>query len=123
MRHKLVYCATPSRLAHLAIDIMDYVSDKGYVPFQPLIALPREFCEEGNAGRDGAIDICLAFVETCPKFWLFGISEGTLKEIIRALEIERKPRLINGFDTEREKFYAELGPKFGYPLKGLSWLD
>ena len=120
---KLVYCATPSRLAHLADEITKYVSDLGFAPLHPFPALPRKFYEDGHIGRDGTMEICLGLVEFCPLFLLFGISEGTLLELKRAISLGKPIVLIDGFDSERDNFYENLKEKHANPLKELKWVS
>jgi hypothetical protein len=106
---QLVYCATPSRLSHLAEDISQYTHEKGYAPLQPLTALPRQHFEDNpQVGREKTMGYCLEIVDWCKEFWLFGISKGTVREFLSAIDSRKPIRLITGFDSEWESKAVEL---------------
>ncbi len=78
---KLIYCATPSRLADKTSAIMDYVTAQGFGPFHPFQAFDIARFENGPVGRELTLAFCCRAIEICDEFWLFGISEGTLREL------------------------------------------
>ena len=121
----LIYCAMPSRLIHRMKDVMDYVTGQGLAPLHPFQALPYERFE-GNpkVGRIKAMEYCLRLVTIADKFYMFGVSNGTLEEVVYAIKI-KKPVVLQfkGFDLEWQKFYKELGSKYGNPLDKIIELD
>jgi len=113
-----VYAATPSRLAHKKDEICKFISDKGYLPFHPFNAFPYELYEgHPKVGREKAMKVCQKAVKDNTHFWIFGISEGTLGELVYANE-ENKPiqRYYEQFDPDWKQFYEQLGKKYGDPL-------
>ncbi len=115
---KLIYCATPSRLVNKIDEIMDFVTNRGYAPLHPFQALPYDRFE-GNSeiGRTKSMEWCLRLVDVSDEFWMFGVSIGTLDEVTHAIKIVKPVTLhFDGFDPKWEKFYKELGHKYGNPL-------
>jgi hypothetical protein len=115
---ELIYCAMPSRLIHKMKDIMDYVTNQGYAPLHPFQALPYERFE-GNPkiGRIKAMEYCLRLIDISDKFYMFGVSNGTLEEVVHAIKIGKPVVLqFEAFDIDWKKFYAELGQKYGNPI-------
>lgn len=115
---KLIYCATPSRISDRIKDIMDFVTNLGYAPLHPLQAFPYERYE-GNTriGRLKTIEWCLRLIEISDKFYMFGVSNGTLEEVVHAVKIMKPITLMfDGFDPEWRKYYEELGSKYGNPI-------
>ncbi len=53
------------------------------------------------------------------RLWLFGISDGTLLEVLEAQHLEKPVELHLQFDPEWLKFYQQLGQKYGNPLDEL----
>ncbi|MFH1590241.1 MAG: hypothetical protein ABIB43_06765 [archaeon] len=118
---KLIYCATPSRLVHRLDDIMDFVTNEGNAPLHPFQAFPFERYE-GNpmVGRIKSMEYCLRLIDISDEFYMFGVSEGTLEEVSHAIKINKPIKLqFDSFDPEWEKFYQELGPKYGDPIDNL----
>jgi hypothetical protein len=88
---KLIYCATPSRLVEYREIIMDFVTNQGLAPLHPFQAFPfNRFEGNPKVGRAKSMEYCLRAVEMADEFWMFGISNGTLQEVVEALRI-RKP--------------------------------
>ena len=117
---KLIYCATPSRLANKKKEIMDFVTRKGLGPFHPFQAFEYERFEGGPIGREQTMKFCCRAIDICDEFWLFGISQGTLTELNYALKRGRAVNLIlNEFDKDWQKEYETLKDKFGDPLSKL----
>lgn len=117
----LVYCATPSRIAVKKSEICDFVIKEGKLPFHPFFAFPYEFYE-GNpeVGRDKTMAACLYALEFCSEFWLFGISDGTMQELVHAKKIGKPIRLfMEQFDPDGEEYYENLSEKYGDPLKDI----
>ncbi len=115
----LIYCATPSRLKDKTEEIMDLVTNEGNAPFHPFQAFPFERFE-GNlkVGRDDSMEWCLNSIGICNAFYLFGVSDGTLQELVYAKTV--KPVFLHlEFDSEWEKHYEILGKKYDYPLEGM----
>ena len=114
---KLVYCATPARLAYKKKEIMENVVKQGYAPFHPFQAFPREFFEDGLVGREKTMEFCRRSIEICDEFWLYGISDGTLNELNYAICLNKPIRLFLEFDPEWKKFYENLKSKYDNPLE------
>lgn len=115
---ELIYCATPSRLVHRMSDIMDFVANQGHASLHPFQAFPYERFE-GNPriGREKSMEWCLRLIDISDEFWMFGVSDGTLKEVVHAIKIEKPIALkFEGFDNEWEKFYKTLGKEYGNPI-------
>lgn len=119
--NKLMYCATPSRLAHKTDEIMQLVREMGYVPLHPFKALPYEFFEgDPKVGREFTMKCCYRLIDTCDDFGMFGVSEGTLGEIIHARERIIMPIHIDlRFDPNWQEFYQKLAKQFGNPFASL----
>ena len=118
---KLIYCATPSRIASKLNDIMDFVTGQGYAPLHPFQAFPYERFE-GNPliGRVKAMEFCLRLIKISDELWMFGVSDGTLEEVVYAKGINKPIKIkFDNFDSEWKRFYQELGQKYGNPLIGL----
>ena len=114
---KLIYCATPSRIAHRMKDIMDFVTNQGYAPLHPFQAFPCERFEENpRIGRAKSMEWCLKLIDISDEFWMFGVSNGALEEVVHAKTIIPVSLKFDGFDPEWEKFYEELGPKYKNPI-------
>ncbi|HLD04663.1 MAG TPA: hypothetical protein VJG90_03000 [Candidatus Nanoarchaeia archaeon] len=48
---------------------------------------------------------------------MFGVSKGTLEEVVHALGKGKKVRLfLDEFDPEWRRYYSEIGPSYGKPL-------
>ncbi|PIN80614.1 hypothetical protein COV11_03725 [Candidatus Woesearchaeota archaeon CG10_big_fil_rev_8_21_14_0_10_30_7] len=115
---KLIYCATPSRLVYKIDKIMDFVTNQGNAPLHPFQAFPYERYE-GNprVGRTKSMEWCLRLVDICDEFYMFGVSNGTLEEVAYAIKTIKPVTLqFDGFDLEWDKFYQEIGQKYGNPL-------
>lgn len=117
---ELIYCATPSRLVHRLNDMIDLVTNQGDGPLHPFLALPYDRYEEGPVGRAVTMEFCLRLVNICDRFYMFGVSEGTMKEVVHAIGMKKPISLkFDGFDSDWKKFYNILGPKYGNPLDKL----
>lgn len=114
---KLIYCATPSRLSHKTVEIMNFVTYRGCAPLHPFQALPYERFE-GNPiiGRAKSMEWCLKLIEISDEFWMFGVSSETLEEVVYAKKIVKPVRLFLDFDFEWKKYYQELKDKYENPL-------
>lgn len=121
---KLIYCATPGRLAQYREIIMDFVTNKGFAPFHPFQSFPFERYE-GNqrVGRTKSMEYCLRAVNMCDEFWMFGISQGTLQEVVEAIKTGKPIHLHfqdwTPGDIEWKKYYTELGHKYNNPIDNL----
>jgi len=121
---ELIYCATPSRLSQYTDMIMDFVSERSHAPFHPFKAFPFDRFEGNPAvGRDLSMEYCARAVEMCDQFWMFGVSEGTLTEIRKAIG-SKKPMEVHledwkPGDTDWREHYDTLRQQFGNPLDGL----
>lgn len=117
---KLIYCAAPSRLVHKKDEIMDFVTKQGYGPLHPFQAYPYERFEGGPIGREKSMEFCLRLIDVCDEFWMFGVSNGTLEELVYSIKIGKPIKLhFNDFDDNWAKFYKEIGEKYGNPLDSL----
>jgi hypothetical protein len=118
---KLIYCATPARLSSKKKEIMDFVTAQDYGPFHPFQAFEYERFEGGPIGRDGTMDFCRRAIEICDEFWMFGVSRGTLDELIHAKKIKKPIKLLlDQFDSEWKMRYNGLKQKYGDPLAELN---
>jgi len=121
---KLIYCATPGRLTQYKETIMDFVTSQGLAPFHPFQGFPFERFE-GNprVGRIKSMEYCLRAVNMCDEFWMFGVSPGTLQEVVEAIRIGKPIQLHfqdwNPGDTGWKKYYDELSPGYNNPIDGL----
>jgi len=118
----LVYCATPSRIAGKRDEICSFIVDNGGLPFHPFYAFPFQYYEgHPNVGREKTMAVCLEAVENCDEFWLFGISKGTLEELVHAIKKGKKIKtFMEKFDPDWRTTYQELGDQYGNPLNTLS---
>ncbi len=109
---ELVYCATPSRMAGQTEKIIDFVVKEGYAPLHPIQALPYEAFEGNpNVGRKKTMEYCQRLIDISDRFWMFGVSEGTMDDLSYARGLEKKlpVRLVfDGFDVAWEEFYKNL---------------
>jgi len=115
---KIVYASMPSRMAHRTGEICKFISDKGYLSYHPFQAMPYELYEgHPKVGRRKTMQVCLKEIRDKDEFWLFGVSEGTLEELVYA-QSQGKPIQYHfkEFDNEWEQFYDKLSNKFGDPL-------
>jgi len=119
---KLIFCATPARLNGKKKEIMDFVTSQGYGPFHPFQALEFERFEGGPIGREKTMEFCKRMIDACDEFWVFGISDGTLRELVYVMEQNGMPikLFLDKFDPDWKKYYKQLGPKYGNPLDKLS---
>lgn len=116
----MVYCATPSRFASRKDEICKYVVEQGALPFHPFFAFPLEYYEaHPKVGRQKSMQACFDAVKNCDEFWMFGVSTGTMQELLVAKQENKAIKLLLDFDPDWKKFYAEIGPKFGNPLEGM----
>lgn len=48
---------------------------------------------------------------------MFGVSNGTLEELVHAVDQSKPIKLyLDDFDPEWKTYYKDLGPKYGNPL-------
>jgi|SRR3989344_6615823 len=114
---KLIYCATPSRLSFKLSEIMDFVTSKGYGPLHPFQAFPIDRFESGPLGREKSMEYCFRAVSICDEFWIFGISNGTLEELVFAKKTNKKVEFyLDQFDPDWKKYYFLLKDQFNNPL-------
>jgi hypothetical protein len=110
---KLVYCATPARMADKKNKIMDFVTKQGHGPFHPFQAFEYKRFEGGPVGREKTMEFCRKSVDICDELWLFGISEGTLEEMDYAMKTGKPVEFYyEKFDPEWEKHYQKFMPKY-----------
>jgi len=121
---RLVYCATPSRMTRNKKKIMDFVTARGCAPFHPFQAFEYKRFEGGPVGRDKTMEFCCRAIDICDEFWMFGISEGTLKELCHVLKqnsVSKNPKpirlFLNEFDKNWRAEYRKLKVWFGDPLR------
>ena len=114
----LMFCSTPARLIHLPETIKRFVSELGYMPFHPFDSFPYKYFE-GKFGRDIVKPVYLRGVEFCDRFGLFGVSEGSLRELDHAIRLGKPIELYHErFDTDvwREE-YEKHGEEYNYPIE------
>ena len=107
---KLVYCATPSRIAKKSNEITSFVSKLGLAPLHPFLALPYEFFE-GNPiiGREKSMNYCCKLIDICDIFCLFGPSKGTsVIELPYALAKGKIIAYDKSFDENWEEYIEKL---------------
>jgi len=116
---RLIYCATPSRLNHKKKEIMDFVTNQGYAPLHPFQAFPyKKFEGNPKIGRTKSMEYCLRLVDISDEFWMFGISQGTLEELVHALDKNKIIKLFfEEFDPEWKRYYQELASNYRNPLE------
>ena len=112
----LVYCATPSRLSNKTKEISNYIAEQGHGPLHPFQAMPYKLFEGGKVGRLKSMEFCMRLVGICDQFRLFGVSKGTLQEIVEAQRLNKEIKLELSWDPEWKEFYAKLGKRYGNPL-------
>ena len=114
---KLIYWATPARLQPKKKEIMDFVSEQGYGPFHQFQAFEYDRFEGGKIGREKTLEFCERAVAMCDEFWLFGISPGTLRELIYAQNCQKPIKVfIDNFDPEWKQNYKMLKAEYNNPL-------
>jgi hypothetical protein len=102
----LVYCATPSRMGSKLNEIMDHVTKEGNAPFHPFQAFPIERYEKGPIGREKSMEFCRRAIQMCDAFYLFGISEGALDDLIEGRRLGKPiSQFVKKYDDEWEKYY------------------
>jgi len=100
-KEQLVYCVASSRPTDNAESIMRFVSEKGYAPFNQFQAIPSKFFEQNKQiDRDISIKYYLKTIKICDKFWLFGISKETKREIGSAKKLKKPIKRIKIFEDE-----------------------
>ena len=114
---KLIYCAQPGRLSDKRKQVMDYVINQEHAPLHPFLAYPYELYEGGFVGRKKTMEFCQRLIDITDEFWLYGISEGTLEDLVYALKIGKPVKLHLDFDPEWKVYYERLGQKYNYPLE------
>lgn len=113
---KLVYIASPARLARLKDTIIDYVERQNNAWIHPFHSLPYEYFEGGGATREETMDFCCALIDMCDELWVMGISDGTLTEIASFLEKTDRAHqqqslkiLVKAFDPNWKEILQENG--------------
>lgn len=96
---------------------MNFVVKKGHAPLHPFQAFPYELYEGGRVGRKKTMKFCRRLIDIADEFWLFGISEGTLEDLLYALKKKKLVKLHLEFDPEWKKYYTRLGRKYKHPLE------
>lgn len=118
-KDRLIYCATPSRLASKTTEIMDFVQKQGQAGLHPFNALPFNYFEGGFVSREKTIEYCLRLIDISDEFWMFGVSDGTLQEIVHSIRTKKPTRFFLEFDPDWKKVYQENEKKYGHPLDGI----
>jgi hypothetical protein len=118
---KLIYCATPSRIADKLNEIMDFVTNQNYAPLHPFQALPyKRFEGNPKIGRELSMKWCLELINISDEFWMFGVSKGTLQEVVHAMKVGKPVILqLDIFDPAWKKYYQELKELYNNPLDNL----
>jgi hypothetical protein len=117
MQHLLTYCALPSRLYHLTEQTYNFVLENKHAPLHPFKAFEQgqAFGDNGIFGRERVIEFALRMVGICDQLYLFGISDGTLQETRKALDLNIPVKLhIERFDLDWRRYYHELKPKYPF---------
>ncbi len=121
----LIYCSIPSRLvladATILSRINEYVVEKGELPLNPFVVFPSDIYDHPkiNVQKEQALDYYFRFVDACERLWLFGISDGTLRESSRAKKDGKAIGLHLDFDPEWMKYYPQLKGRYGDHLDDL----
>lgn len=103
-RIKSVYCAVPRRLKGKREKIISFVKDRGYSPYFP----------QGETYEDRIADI--ENIEAHDELWVFGVSEPTLLEVLKAAEFEKPIKTFMDFDPRWRHYNVILGKKLGHPV-------
>ena len=109
---------------------MNFVTKQGFGPFHPFQAFEYERFEGGPIGREKTMEFCCRAIEICDEFWLFGISEWTLIELVHVLKFnEDNPSdakhirsLYKEFDPEWKVYYEKYRNRFTSPLERVRWI-
>ena len=110
----LIYCSIPSRLvladATILSKINNYVIDRGELPLNPYMIFPPNIHNHPkiNLEKELALNYYSRFVDSCERLWLFGISDGTLRESSRVKKQGKAIGLHLEFDLEWKKYYSQL---------------
>ncbi|MDP1719207.1 MAG: hypothetical protein Q8L24_02160 [bacterium] len=112
-REKIMYCAMPTRLQHLAEKIEKIAWESGYAPSIPFNVGPFKYFEGGIIGRPETLRFMIDYMDICGTVGVFGISEGVMGELKAALDKGKKIRVFPGLDPEWDKKYEELEPRYG----------
>jgi len=92
---------------------MDFVTDIGHGPFHPFQAFEYERFEGGPVGREMTIEFCKKAIEICDEFWMFGVSDGTLQELLHAKRLGKPTKLLlNEFDPNWRDAHEALKTKY-----------
>ena len=92
---KIVYCAIPTKELDRQDEIMLFVINQGCIPFNPHLAFPRKYFEEGKIGRSKTMELCMCSIYWCDEFWYFGKSEGTDIEMQKAKALGMAIKILN----------------------------
>ena len=110
---ELVYCAIPSRLRHLVTEVNDYVSVRGHGPLNPFQAFEYERFEGGAPGRVLTLLWTRRLVSIADQVWLFGVSEGALRDACIGILLQKRVLAVRGFDPNWDTYWSALAPSFG----------
>ena len=97
---KIIYCAIPTKELDRQDEIISFVINQGYIPFNPHFAFPKKYFEDGKIGRDKTMEICKQSIYWCNEFWYFGKSKGTDMEMEKAKKLGMPIKILGVFKGE-----------------------
>lgn len=104
---KIVYAATPFRLAHRTDHICDFIESQNCIPLHPFNALPLERYNYDRYSKKEIYKICFKLVDISDELWIFGLGSGSLKEWQRAKERGKHRRVALAYFDLQWKEYAK----------------
>ncbi len=118
IRERIMYCAFPTRLRHLREQIKQIARACGYAPVIPFdIGDFEDFEGNPRIGRPPTIEFMLHVLggkkNGCGTLGMFGISDGSMGELERALDAGKPIRVFPDLDPDWNKMYEQLRYKYG----------
>ncbi len=118
IRERIMYCAFPTRLRHLREQVKKIARACGYAPVIPFdIGDFEDFEGNPRIGRPPTIEFMLHVLGNrksgCGTLGMFGISDGAMGELERALDAGKPIRVFPDLDPEWNRMYEQLKHKYG----------
>src|SRR3972149_3849105 len=106
---KIMYCATPSAMATLGEFIEEMARERGFAPVYPFKLGPRkDFEDNPKIGRERALQFMYHIINFCDITGIFGISDGTMRELKHSLSVRKEIMTFPGLDPEWDSQYEKL---------------
>ncbi|MDE1969966.1 MAG: hypothetical protein KGI50_00060 [Patescibacteria group bacterium] len=112
----IMYCMIPTRLRGERERARTLSRADGYAPTIPFDIGEFEDFEGGTIGRERTLQFMLHVLSFCDVVGLFGISEGTMIELNRAIALGKTVLLYPDFDPQWNAAYENLKHTYGDPL-------